>query len=769
VDALSDQFSFCVALYEALYGVRPFEGTSIEALIRATSEGRMRAPTRELKVPARVRRAVLRGLRARPEERFPSMEALLAALTPSTLRVRTWLAASVLVVGLLGGAVDYALAHRHEVRCAQEADKLSAAWGPERRERVRTAFLATGKPYAATAFEMLSADLEAHAAQWRALRTEACVAAEERTSDTAWQTATCLDARLWQMAAVTELLENADAQTVQNAQQMVASLEGLADCKEAPALSIRPLPPDALRPRVDAARRRLAEARARMEAGRHSEGIQVTAAILQEIQGLDYRPLEAEVLMLHGHLHAFAGKPREAEEILYKALWAAEAGRDDETAARVWILLIWVVGDQQARAGEVDRIIQHAQAAVERLGRDRFPAIATDLHLRIGGLLVVQGKLEQADAEFSQGLELSRKTHGPDGLRTTYFLSGLGRVRSRQNRPAEALELYLRAQEIRERLVGREHPAHALSLNNIAIELLALGRREEAIATWRRSLSLLEASRAPDHPSFAAPLTNLASVLRRMGYLEEAKQNLERALAIFERTKGPGHPNTATALTELGMVAFDSQRMEEARAYQEQALERVRRALGPDTPRAAPPLANLGNIHLREGRYAEARKDLTRALQLWEKEGGPEGSSVTQALRPLARLALATGEARQSLEHCQRALSLDERVQGKEAPDVALDLACLADGHLALGAPEQAVPLLERARKLHASAPRDPLDEAWAAFLLARALGEQRTAPDRARAAELAEEARRKMEGLGPRARVELRQVLAWQRREAAP
>ena len=55
----------------------------------------------------------------------------------------------------------------------------------------------------------------------------------------------------------------------------------------------------------------------------------------------------------------------------------------------------------------------------------------------MGGLLLVQGKLDEADAEFSQGLVLSRKKDaGPNSLRTAYFLSGLGRVRSRQSRPA---------------------------------------------------------------------------------------------------------------------------------------------------------------------------------------------------------------------------------------------------------------------------------------------------------------------------------------------
>ncbi|MFP2913145.1 protein kinase domain-containing protein, partial [Pyxidicoccus sp. 3LFB2] len=53
VDALSDQFSFCVALYEALHGVRPFEGLNLEELARAAREGRIRAPERDAKVPAR--------------------------------------------------------------------------------------------------------------------------------------------------------------------------------------------------------------------------------------------------------------------------------------------------------------------------------------------------------------------------------------------------------------------------------------------------------------------------------------------------------------------------------------------------------------------------------------------------------------------------------------------------------------------------------------------------------------------------------------------
>ncbi|QRK09283.1 tetratricopeptide repeat protein [Archangium violaceum] len=760
--ALSDQFSFCVALHEALHGERPYQGHTPEELAQAALEGRVRPPGRESKVPSWVRRAVRRGLRARPEERFPSMETLLAAISPRALRVRTWVAVSAATASLVGLAVGYEVAHRREVRCAQEAEKLATVWGPEQRERVRTAFLSTGKPYAASIWENVSAALDAHAARWRELRTETCMASSSTPSTTGLLTAACLDTQLWQFAAITEVLRKADAQTVQNAPQMMASLEGLTGCHTTPALVTRPQPPDDLRPRVDAVRRRLAEARARMDAGSHAQGLEVTSALVPQARNIGYRPLEAEVLVLHGQLHGLVGKLQEAEEILYRALWAADAGRDDETVARVWLLLIWVVGEQKARMDEAERLVHHARAAVERLGKERFPAITIEFHLRMGGLLLVQGKLDEADAEFSRGLSLSRELYGPESLRTAHFLSSLGRVRTRQQRGPEAVALFRQAQTLRERIWGPDHPGHALNLSNLASELLWMGQPEEALATFRRSLALLESSRAPDHPSLATPLNNLAALLRRRGQLDESRRYFQRALAIFERTKGPDHPNTAAALCGLGYVESDAQRFDEALAHGQEALTRVERALGPDTPRAASPLECLGHIALQAGRYEQARRYLTRALHLLDKEYGPDNATATTVLRDLARVELATGAPHAALVHCERARMLDEKAQGAESPDAALGLACMAEVHLALGAPEQAVPLLEHARRIHQRAPLDLLDESHTTFLLARALWERHEAPAQERAAALAEEARALLSNQKPRGTPELRQVMDW-------
>ena len=137
--------------------------------------------------------------------------------------MRTRVAVLATTAGVLGAVLAYGLSQRNEARCEYEADKLGGAWGPTRRERVRAAFLATGSPHAASAWEKVATELDAHATQWRAMRTEACLSARESPTSVAWQTAACLDTRLWQLAAVTNVLEKADAQTVRNAGQLLSS------------------------------------------------------------------------------------------------------------------------------------------------------------------------------------------------------------------------------------------------------------------------------------------------------------------------------------------------------------------------------------------------------------------------------------------------------------------------------------------------------------------------------------------------------------------
>ena len=68
LDPRTDQFNFCVALYEALYGERPFPSQSLPALIEAVTFGRVREPPQKASVPAWLRKVILRGLRPDPAD-----------------------------------------------------------------------------------------------------------------------------------------------------------------------------------------------------------------------------------------------------------------------------------------------------------------------------------------------------------------------------------------------------------------------------------------------------------------------------------------------------------------------------------------------------------------------------------------------------------------------------------------------------------------------------------------------------------------------------
>ncbi|HWB80134.1 MAG TPA: protein kinase, partial [Nannocystaceae bacterium] len=104
VDARADQFAFCVALYEAWYGVRPFGGHDVAELIGAMVGRVARPPAGARKAPQWLRRVLERGLDADPQARFADMDELLAALDRRGGRVRGFvlaIAALVLVLAFV--------------------------------------------------------------------------------------------------------------------------------------------------------------------------------------------------------------------------------------------------------------------------------------------------------------------------------------------------------------------------------------------------------------------------------------------------------------------------------------------------------------------------------------------------------------------------------------------------------------------------------------------------------------------------------------------
>ena len=122
VDARTDQFNFSVALYEALYGQRPFEGKTFPELSDNVCEGRVRPAPPGARISGGLRAIILRGLSPKPGDRYPSMEHMLVELGRD--RARPWRRTSIVATALsvvlaLGLGADWAVRDRVSLQIRQ--------------------------------------------------------------------------------------------------------------------------------------------------------------------------------------------------------------------------------------------------------------------------------------------------------------------------------------------------------------------------------------------------------------------------------------------------------------------------------------------------------------------------------------------------------------------------------------------------------------------------------------------------------------------------
>ena len=163
VTPATDQFAYCVALWEALAGERPYRGVSREELRGQILQGPVGLDASRL--PRRVRGLLYRGLDPDPARRWPSMDALLGQLARVNRRPVVAAAIAVAVAGLIAVIVALRAAAPPDAACDAPARNLAAVWSPAIAAEVRAK---TSAAHAAV--------LDAAYRGWQATRATACAA-----------------------------------------------------------------------------------------------------------------------------------------------------------------------------------------------------------------------------------------------------------------------------------------------------------------------------------------------------------------------------------------------------------------------------------------------------------------------------------------------------------------------------------------------------------------------------------------------------------------
>lgn len=696
-EAPADQYAFCVALYEGLYGARAFPQQSLDELSEAKTREQVAAAPADSGVPAWVHATLLTGLAADPARRHPTMGALLEALTndPAVRRRRyAWRGIGVALLAALGfTGHQWWTARSHA--CEGQAAALEGVWDEQTRGRMQASFDATGAAYATTAAATAGSALDDYRSRWVAQRTEVCEAAvvrEEVSMETMSERVLCLDRQLKQVGGLTRLFVDADTAVVEHAVSSVSALPDPSRCARVGSTDARTDP--AATNQILEAESVIARADALLNSGKFEAGLPIAREAVEAARASGHEPAIARAAIVLAHVHRDLGQLDEAAVHVEEALTMAERAKDDETALQAMILGTRI----SVSAGNYDAAEQLARVAQARLERGQTgEALQAELWLTKGILRLRQGRPADAVGEVSRGLELQTSLSGPDHHRVAGFHNVLGYAYGDAGQYAESQRNFERAIEIWRASLGDEHPNVGIGMNNLGNSLDLQGKYDESLAAYLEAKRIYEHSMSAETPAVAMIRHNIGIALQRRGQRREALANFREGLRVHEHLFGPEHPHVALSLHAVGIVRGELGDHEGALADIERALQIRKAAFGSEHPEVAGTLTSMGSSLVEMGRVDEGIERHKEAIGLHHKLHPDAHPAAAAALTEYGLALVAAGRPREALQHHRAALEMQLKAVEDDNPELAWTRVGLGRCLAVLRESEEAETQLEQA------------------------------------------------------------------------
>ena len=675
IDRRADIYSFCVTAWEALYRQRPFDGDSVDELLRSRSEDRVvEAPRRG--VPRRIRELLLRGMRADRDQRFETMDDLVSELGASSNR-RWWLLATLLCVAVVSLWL-WTSREGGRALCTGADDHLAAVWNDDVRADINGAFAATDAPYAEQARANIVKALDSYGRGWSEMHTETCRATQVRGEQSEVLLdlrMSCLGRRLSEMAELSALFARADKDIVAKAVEATANLRPLSDCADGDRL--RASGGSSLAADVRAPIEKAVDSvRALIAAGKLAEAQGAAAAAQRMAAEAGAGALEAEAMWLGGVVTDQLGDIAEAERMLTRAALQATSLGYDELAVEAMADLAHVTG---ARKAELERGLQWGSTATALLERIGEPTLLTaTLATKLGIIKQAGGQYEAAHADLSRALELRKRKLGDDHPQVATAQEHLAKTLRYRGMWDEALSAFERALVVRRRALGSMHPAVANTLRGLADLQSRIGRYDAAVASLEEALAIEQVIFGKSHLQYAYTLNAMGNVHQYRGEHSQALAFYRRAVAIGEETLGSEHPEVAMAHSNSALALTSMGRFDDALVIVRRSLDKLEASVGNKHHYSAMVRSIEGDALAGLGRCEDAIASYQAAITTDESALGHDHHDLAEPLTGLGLCLLTLSQNERALAALERAHAL-RKPERATAMEVGRTMLALAD------------------------------------------------------------------------------------------
>jgi serine/threonine-protein kinase len=685
----SDIYTFCVCLYEALYGEIPWAPFLDDESHLQTNEREWQPtfPARNAAVPRWLRTILIRGLAQRPQDRYQTMRELLQAIDAGEhrwSRLGARLSVAVTPLALLAGITLMVAGSvpRNEPACAASDEKWRGIWDAAVLENMEVKIGATRDETSIRAWDYVHEKVQSYRAAWSETYENLCTSRASLRSIAFDRQIACLDESRAHLRGLTSTWLQAEKLDLFAMSSAASSLPDLNACTEMRsddqlfvATGGNLFNEKLARARQDFA---LFQGAARAGAGDVSTRAQL---LTQEALALGDPHFAAELWYERSGLALERAEYFRARELVMQGQQlATRAGYSRLSSlfhAREVYLNAYLLRDFAV----ADELIAASKAALERAGAS---SELRRTHFRYAGIaMIAQNRLDLAVDWLTLSLQAALELH--DTLAQSATRSNLGVAQYQRNQIHEAIEMESQALALAVHTMGPVQPNAILPTSNLALYRLVLGDFREGLETARRALEI-EGKVLGERPvAMVRDQIWLAAHLAALGQYEESRNVLNEAAHEQGTAHRRGHPMAEWAIVRLGWLALAQDDLESADRFAQEGLMLTQNDVACDEGMRANVHRLAAEIALAKGEWQAAAQWIAKGksfLRVGTGRGIRESIALDAAS---ARVLLASDQVNAARDALAAAMAKQTQIFGDDHFSLSPFLLIESEVHLRRG------------------------------------------------------------------------------------